>query len=227
MDSVVVPLLSRRFERAQILQKATHVIPAVSLLTVGAQALKEGVRGLSLALAFVEIGTSVMLMVTIVRGLRATRRPVHHGDRHGVDWIDIWAAGVLFAEAAERWHLRHHLSRPTILTALLTLGLGLFHGRIAAFGRRRRAIRITTDGMHVGGKPFRPFSAKWHDIASISVIGQSAEIRTRGGRVRRVDLADLRNAEDVRAAFAKASGRLAAFRTQDSALRPSSDPALT
>lgn len=227
MDSVVVPLLSRRFERAQILQKATHAIPAASLLTVGVQALTEGVRGFGLAFAVIQIGTSAMLMVTIFRGLRATGRPAHHAHRHGVDWIDIWAAGVLLAEAAERWHLRHHISRPTILTALLTLGLGVFHGRIAAFGQRRRSIRITSDGISVGGKPLRPFSAPWRDIASISVTGRIAEVRTRGGRVRRVDLSDLRNGEDVRAAFAEGSNRLAAFRTQGSALGPSSDPAVT
>jgi hypothetical protein len=30
------------------------------------------------------------------------RQPSRGHHAHGVDWIDIWAAGVLFAEAAER-----------------------------------------------------------------------------------------------------------------------------
>jgi hypothetical protein len=218
MDSVVVPLLSRRFERAQILQKANHAIPAAALLVTGVQALMEGSWGFGLALGAVQIATSAMLMVTIVRSLRATRGPAHHHHEHGIEWIDIWAAGVLFAEAAERWHVKHHISRPMILTALLTLALGLFHGRIAAVGRRRRAIRITADGMYVGGKPFRAFTAPWRDIASISVTGQVAEVRTRGGRVRRLNLADLRNAEDVRAALAEGRKRLSALEPEASPL---------
>ncbi len=217
MDSLVVPLLSRRLERGQILQKANHVLPAAGLLVTGVQAVMEGVRGFGLALALTEIATSAMLMMTIVRSLKATARTAVHGHAHNVDWIDIWAAAVLFAEVGERWHLKHHISRPTVLTAVLTLALGLFHERIAALGRRRRSVRITADGIHVGGKPFRSFNATWGEIASVSVAGQVAEIRTRSGRVRRVDLRDLRNADDVRAAFAEGITRLAAFRAQDAA----------
>src|SRR5262245_43943138 len=98
MESVVVPLLSRRFERAQLLQKANHAIPAVGLLVTGAQALMEGMHGFTLALAVVQIGTSAMLMITIFRSLRDTGRPASHGHESGIEWIDIWAAGVLFAE---------------------------------------------------------------------------------------------------------------------------------
>lgn len=213
MDSVVVPLLSRRFERAQIFQKANHLIPAAGLLVTGLQALGEGVHGFSLLLAAVEIGTSAMLIATLARSLAATRRhrPGEPRHAHRVDWIDIWAAGVLFAEAAERWHLTHHISRPTILTALVTLGLGLFHQRLATFRQRRRILRITSDGIFVSGKPFRGLSAAWRDMASITITGHVAEVRTRGGRVRRVDLNDLENADDVRAAFAEGGRRLAAL----------------
>lgn len=225
MDSVVVPLLSRRFERAQILQKANHAIPAAALLATGIRSLTEGSHGFGLALGAVQIATSATLIVAIVQGLRATRGPARHHHRHGIEWIDIWAAGMLFAEAAERGHVRHHISRPTILTALITLALGLFHSRIAAVGQRRRAVRVTSDGMFVGGKPFRPFSAPWQDIASISVTDRVAEVRTRGGRVRRVDLADLRNAEEVRAAFAEGSRRLSALRANESITSPDLSPA--
>jgi hypothetical protein len=209
MDSIVVPLLSRRFERARILQKANHIIPAAGLLVTGAQALVEGARGFGLALAVIEIGTSAMLGLTIVRSLRVLQRDKSGEHSHGVDWIDIWAAGVLFAEAAERWHLKHHISRPTILTGLVTLALGLFHQQLTTFRQRRRTVRITADGIFVGGKPFRALSAGWRDAASITETGQVAEVRTRGGRVRRVDLADLKNAEEVRVAFAEGRKRLA------------------
>ena len=216
-----MPLLSRRQERGQFLQKMNHVVPAVGLLTAGVHALTEGARGLDLALAVVEIGTTLMLAASIVKTLRAMRQPgTHSHDAHGVDWIDIWSAGILFAEAAERWHVRHHIARPTILTALVTLAFGLFHGRLLAFARQKRGLRITDAGLSVAGRPFRRFRARWSEIASISLGERSVEIRTRAGRLRRIDLADLRNASSVRAALQDANQRLATTRATEHASTP-------
>lgn len=213
MDSISVPLLSRRARRGVLAQKLNHAIPAMGLLAAGVQALAEGARGLDLALAAVEIITSAMLVITIGREMRELhrRQPSRGHHAHGVDWIDIWAAGVLFAEAAERWHVKHHLARPMILTGLVTLGLGLFHQRLAARRQHRRAVRINPDGIYIGGKPFRTFSASWPDLAAISITSTAVEVRTRRGRVRRVDLGDLENADDVRAAFEAGHRRLAAL----------------
>ena len=212
MNTVHVPLQSRRLQRAQILQKLNHAIPAVGLLAAGAQALAEGARGWDLALAVVEIATTLMLALTLVRTLRAMRETSHGHDSHGVDWIDIWAAAVLFAEAWERWHLKHHIPRPMIVTALTTLGLGLFHGRLASIGRRRRALIVSDEGVFVGGRPFQRFRARWADITAISIAPRTAEISTRMGRVRRIDFADLQNADAVRAALEDARRQLTALR---------------
>ena len=210
MDPIIVPLLSRRQQRGQAVQKLNHAIPAAGLIANGLQALRDGAHGFELALAAVEIGTSAILVAMIVRSVREARRHgtvgLHHAQ--GIDWIDIWAAAVLFAEAAERWHLKHHVPRPTLVTALLTLGMGLFHDRITGFGRRRRGLRLTDEGIYVGGRPFAGFTAKWPDVAAITVTERAAEIRTRTGRVRRIDLADLQNAEAVRSALEAARLRL-------------------
>jgi hypothetical protein len=210
-----------------LLQKLNHAVPAMGLLAAGGQALAEGARGFDLALAAVEIVTSAMLVITIGREMRVLRQrqPSRDHHAHGVDWIDIWAAGVLFAEAAERWHLKHHLARPTILMALVSLGLGLFHQQIAAVRQRRRAVRISREGIYIGGKPFRTFSAPWSDLASISVTSTAAEVRTRGGRTRRVDLGDLENADDVRAAFEAGQRRLAALPERDPVAAAGASPA--
>jgi len=220
MDSIVAPLRSRRFQRGQFVQKLNHVIPALGLLAAGTQALTEGARGFDLALAVVEIATSAMLVVTVVRGLRVMRHSAaqagqHSHATHTVDWIDIWAAGVLFVEAAERWHSKHHIARPTILTAFLTLGLGLFHERIAAAGWRRRAIRLTDDGIYIGGKPFRTFRASWRDVTSISIADRTAEVRSRGGKIRQLDFSDLENASEVRAVLEVARSRIGPSPTLD------------
>jgi hypothetical protein len=208
---VVVPLLSRRAKRVVTVQKLNHVIPTVGLIASGVQSLQHGAKGFELALAIVEILTSVLLIATLGRSIRAARASgpaPHHAPHSGVDWVDIWAAGVLFAEAGERWHLRHHIARPIILTALLTLGLGLAHAPMDAFRRRRRSMRITADGMRIPGKPFRSFDARWADIASVHLSEASAEIRTHAGRVRRLDLRDLENAGEVRTALEEAQRRV-------------------
>lgn len=215
MEPVVVPLPSRRRARVLAVQKLNHAIPTVGLIYSGLQALQHGVHGFELALAIVEILTSVFLIRSVAQGIRALRargaRPAHHA--HGVDWADIWAAGVLFAEAGERWHLRHHIARPIILTALVTLALGLFHGRMTAFRERRRSMRLSDDGIYVGGKPFMGLSARWKDITALNIAERFAEIRTRAGRVRRLDLLDLENAAEVRAALQEGQRRV-----QDAAL---------
>lgn len=213
-----VPLRSKRRERALAVQKFQHAIPAAPLLFAGLQAIGKGEHGLALALAVFEIGTSVLLLGTVVREIRAMRRPpaqAHHPRHahHGVDWVHIFAAGVLIAEVLEHWHLTHHIRRPTVLTAIVTLGLGLFHGRLQRFTEARRSLRVDDDGIQIGGKFFQTFRAKWPEVASIDVDERSAWITTLDGRVRKLNLSDLHGADDVRRALDEAQERAAAART--------------
>ena len=141
------------------------------LLFAGLQALGEESRGFPLALAVFEIVSSALLIGSTAIAFRNARRPVdhahlphiHHG---GVDWMDIFAAGVLFAEVAEHWHLKHHIQRPTVLTAIVVLTVGLFHGRIARRAERRFTIRVGEDDLYVG-EAVLLFRAKWAAIPSI------------------------------------------------------------
>jgi hypothetical protein len=190
-----------------------HAVPAAGLTAAGVHGLVSGVHGLEFLLAAVEVLTSVLLVRAIVKSFRqaGARRAdgAHRG--HGIDWADVWAAGVLFAEAAERWHLTHRIARATIVTALLTLALGLCHGRIAVRQARRRVLRVDAGGIYLRLRILRPFRARWAEIARINVSGDAAEIRTHAGRVRRLDLADLEEADTVRAALAVAQAHLNAL----------------
>ena len=210
---LVVPLHSRRLQRALTVQKLNHAVPTVGLIASGFQALQHGAEGFELALAIVEIVTSAFLIGSLAKSIRDVRSKTAVPARqnpHGVDWVDIWAAGVLFAEAGERWHLRHHLARPIILNALITLALGFAHGPMTAFRHRRRAMRLSNDGITIPGKPFMSFRAHWEEIAAVHVTNASAEIRTRTGRVRRLNLLDLENAAEVRVALQEAQRRVEA-----------------
>jgi hypothetical protein len=211
---LTVPLRSKRRERALLAQKIQHVVAGVMLLVAGLQALGEEHHGFPFALALFEIVSSALLIGSAVFAFKKARRPVdhehlphlHHG---GVDWMDIFAAGVLFAEVAEHWHLKHHIQRPAVLTAVTVLVLGLFHGRIARRAERRFTIRVGDDDLYVGGKPFRTLRSRWADLLSIDIGPRYATIKTRAGRERRLDLTDLEGATHVRAALAEAGRRLA------------------
>jgi hypothetical protein len=211
---IVVPLHSRRRERAELLQKLQDVIPAAGLIGVAWQAFKAGASGLDLVLGVIELVTGTMLIATFLNGARelSGRAPTspelaaHSGGK--VDWSKIWAAGVLFAEAAERWHTHHRVAGPTILTAVVTLGLGIFSSWFTARNERRRTLRLTPDHLYVGGAKFRSFQARWDEIAAIELTATHAVIRTNQGRRRRLNLRDLDHAPAVRAALQQAQLRL-------------------
>jgi hypothetical protein len=207
---IVVPLHSRRQKRVLVVQKMQHLIPAAGLLVGGAQSLAAGAHGLELGLAVAGVITSALLIATLAKSARDLQRSASH-HAHGVDWMDIWAAGVLFAEAAEHWHARHRVPGPQLLTAFVTLGLGLMHGRLAARGERRRSLRLTRDHLYVGGRLrfSRTLTVRWNEIAQITVTDRHAEIRTVKGRRKRIDLADLENAPAIREALRAAQRRLA------------------
>ncbi len=191
-----------------------HATPAVVLLFAGLNALAGGVHGFGLALAVVEIVSSVLLIGSFAHAVRTIRRrrnseapgPAHHG----VDWIDIFTGGVLLVEAAERYHLTHHLPRPTIVLGCAMLALGLLHGRILHRAEKRLSLRLDEAGIYVGGKLFRSIHAPWDQVTAIEIGPRFAFLRFTGGRERKLDLADLEGASAVRAALEEARQRIAA-----------------
>ena len=209
---MIVPLRSKRRERALIAQKLQHAAPAVVLFGAGLTALRVGPHGAELLLAIVEIVSSALLAGSFVRAIRKARRPLnpaeHPHHHHGVDWIDICTAAVLFAEAWEHYHVTHHVKRPTIVLGLTLLAIGLLHGRIARRAEKRRSLRVDEDGLYVGGKPFRSLRAKWSEIAAIDVGERWGTITLKSGRVRKLDLPDLEGSHHVRAALTEAKLRL-------------------
>jgi hypothetical protein len=220
-DDLVVPLHSRRRQRGVLAQKLQHVIAGAGLFFSGMQSLSAGAHGLELALAIAGMITAGLLIAAFARAVRGVARargthahPAHH--HHAVDWIDIFAAAMLFAEAAEKYHLRGHIWRPETLAAVATLAIGLLHGRLAARNEQRRSMRLTGDHLVIGGrnKFVRRFTARWDEIADISIGDREASIRTHQGKTRRLNLADLENAPAVRDALTRAQERLAARRQE-------------
>ena len=192
------------------MQKFQHLIPALPLLLAGMNALRAGAHGLELLLAVFEVVTSLLLFGSVVREVRALRATDAHASHssHGVDWFHVFAAGVLLAEALERWHLTHHWPRPMLLTAAVTFGLGIFHHRIQTGAQRRRSLRLNEDGIYLSTRPFSRFRAGWPAVTAIEVGERYATIRTRDGRSSRLDLLDLEDPRPARDALASAQARL-------------------
>ena len=211
---LTVPLRSKRRKRALAFQKFQHLIPAVPLMLAGVRAIAAGEHGFALTLAIFEILTSGLLIGTVIRDVRAMRRargpaPAAHA-HHGVDWFHVFAAAMLVVEAVERWHLTHHWARPTLLTAAVTLGLGLFHGRMSSYSERRarcvsRTSRFTSVVVRSISSARRGPTSPRYEIGD-----RVATIKTRDGRARTINLADLEDARPIREALAEARQRLEA-----------------
>ena len=209
----VVPLQSRRRERAAVVQKLQHVVSAAALLTQGLARLQHEPQGWSLALAAAELVVSVTVAVAFVWQVRSTWRGGHaaHGEGargHGVDWVDVFLGAMLGVEVWAHWHESGHIKRPTVLLAMVMVAIGLLHGRLAARGAQRRTLRLDDDGIDVGGRPFRRFRATWDQLASIDVGTERARLVRLDGRVRIIDFRDLHESGGVREALEEARLRL-------------------
>jgi hypothetical protein len=224
-DPIVVPLASKRHRKALAVQKLNHAIPAVGLLFAAKEAMAEGAHGFGLFLGAFEFVSAAILIVLTIRELRSalpsaraasrqasasTAPAPAHAEHHGVDWVDIAAGFVLVAEILEHWHLTGRIRRPTVLTAITTFALGLFHGRLGAVKARRRVLRVADEGIFLPGRPFkaRRLQAAWEGVQSIEVGPRWAIVTTRAGRSRKLDLTDLDHEAAVRAALAEARNRL-------------------
>jgi hypothetical protein len=206
-EAIVVPLRSKRLERAKAVQKLNHAVPALGLLFAGQQAIARGHEGIGFYLGLFELASAFVLIALTLRELRRVLRPSQHAQPthhvHGIDWVDIAAGFVLVAEALEHWHVTHHVQRPTLLSAIATFALGLSHGRIAAARARKRVLRVDDNGIFVAGRPFkvRKLDVRWSEVASVEVAERWGVITTRSGRARKLDLPDLEGEQHVRHAL--------------------------
>jgi hypothetical protein len=216
-----IPVHYRRVQRGQFLQKVQHAIPSFVVLGDGISHLQHDPHGISLALGVAEVVVSVLVIVSVIRGLRKLLAggAEQHGAHHGIDWIDVFLGAMLLVEAYAKYHATHHVPRPTILLGVVMIGIGLLHGHIAERGARRLALRVDDDGISVPGRFFRRLSLPWSQVAEITIGPSMARVIAVDGRDQQLNLADAINAGAIRSLLAEAQTRLAAYRV-DHAPRP-------
>jgi len=158
----------------------------------------------------------------VIRGFRQLRAEtaanvdVHHA-HHGVDWIDICLGAMLSVEAYAKYHATAHIPRPTIVMAIAMFTIGILHGRLAAWGDRRRQLRVDADGISLWVRPFKQLRLAWAEVAAIEIDERAAVITAIDGRSQRIDLIDVLNPRAVREAINAARTELDASRHAASA----------
>lgn len=216
LTDITVPLVSRRRERVQLAQKIQHGVPAIVIFFEGLDRILSGAGDVNRWLGTVEAFASLLVLGAIARAIGRLRWGAGHTPPrqrvhlHQVDWVDVLLAAMLFTEVAAHKYETGGWRRPTLLLAILTLGVGLMHGRLTAFQARRRALRVTDQGVTVGGRFFSRFIAPWAEISRIDIAEKQAAIVMKDGRVKAFDLIDLRHGNDVTRALARARVRLEA-----------------
>ena len=205
---ISVPIRYRRAERGLFFQKLQHALPSLVVLNDGLNHLSHDPHGVELILGVLEVGAALAVMASVVRGIRQLLRRNAHAEHahphHGVDWIDIFIGAMLSVEAYAKYHATQHIPRPTILLAVTMFIVGVSHGRLAAWGDRKRALLIGPESISVPGKPFTRLTLKWTEVASIDVGDRWATITALDGRSKRIDLGDVLQPQAVRDALMQA-----------------------
>lgn len=216
---IAIPVRYRRVQRGQFIQKLQHAIPSVVVLGDGLSHLQHDPHGASLALGIAEVLVSVLVIGSVIKGLRQLRAGAggHGHAAHGIDWIDLLIGAMLLVEAYAKYHATHHIPRPTILLGVVMVTIGLLHGRIATWGERRLHLRVDDDGISVPGRFFRRLTLAWPQVAEITLSPTTARVIAIDGRDQKLDLADAINADEIRHAVTEARTRLAAARAANAA----------
>lgn len=190
-------------------QKLQHAIPSIVVLGDGLEHLSQEPRLADLALGGFEVVASVLVMGSVLRGFLQMRQHTSkaHADehhQHGVDWIDISLGVMLLVESYSKYHASGHVPRPTLVLSAAMFAIGALHGRLAAWGDRRREMRVGADGISVPRRKFQRMTLPWDQVASIESDDRWAVVTATDGRSGRIDMQDVFHPKAVRDALMQA-----------------------
>ena len=211
---MILHLDDHRWKIADLVSKLQHVTAGVPLLLVALGKLGEEAER---PMALVEIAIVMGVLVTFARDVHAARK--HHGAHSSIGWFDIAAGILLIYEAFHGAHHKPGYLRPQFLSGVVTLGLGLLHGRLKAIHHRRRRIELDDRGLDIRVSRFRRLSLAWADLDSVDVSGNKAIFVRKDGRRHTFRLNLLANHDEVRKGIAE-HARAAGVTTQPPAASP-------
>jgi hypothetical protein len=190
MQPTIIPLDDRRLERASKAEAFQQAIAAVVLFSAGYDRFESSTGG-ALIFAAALIAAGGMLLWTAFRAFRG-KVPWHPGLLNlaaGVALLTEWAV-KLAADGGK-------IIKPSLVMAVLSLGLGLFHPFIERRRASHRFLRLDADGISYRRGGFRRFDVRWDALESISVLPKEILFQRRSGRPHRIPLRHLGNAAEV------------------------------
>jgi hypothetical protein len=214
---VVVPLASRRRERAERMQALLDGISGVTLALQARERLGRG--GPAAALGWAEIAVAVLLVATAVALVRGR----HHLGR----WVSALAGVVLLCEGiAKTWGPKGHPSWALTLNGLVLLAMTALAPVLEARRARLWALRLDGAGLSYRRGLFRRFAVRREQIARVEINARAAHVRLRNGRGLRLDLADLHNHDELEAALRKWAAAVDIEIADGAVAAPATAPAL-
>ena len=208
----VLPIRSRRLDRARRVQTIQHVLAAVILILNAYDHLTDPLSH-HVVLPVLEMITGLILIGTaIVERVRKTHARV--------GWFELAGATMLYVEAIAKLQDRHHLSFHilTFIAPTILLLFGIFDTRI----REGLRMEANDDAFLVKTRVFRWYRVPWDKLQSYRFTDKHLELIRTDGRITRINLSDLHNADEARAWADKQLST--ALSTQHAALRPAPPP---
>lgn len=212
---MTIYLQDRRLQTADLLTKLQHVIGGFPLLFIGLKRMSG--PSPEWPMAVLEVAIGAIVIAAFVREVRQTLR--HKAGHHSaswhraIGWFDLAAGGLLIFEAFHQPHVKPGYLRPPFFSGVVTIGIGLLHGRFHTWRSRRRYLKLDADGIAGRLGPFRRFHFSWADLKSVEVSETEAVFQPKAGESRVVFLRRYNNGEEIRAAIAdhaRVAGLLAA-----------------
>jgi hypothetical protein len=197
---VVIYLQDKRRQAAAWLQKIQHLIGGVPLLLSGVQNFADDAER---PMAVVEIVIALLVLTAFIKETRdeLRKRGEHHDSAFG--WFDLAAGGLLIFEAFHGAHHKPGYLRPQFLSGVVTIGVGLFHGRLHHLMKRKRYLKLDEDGLEFRVTRFRHLRLRWEGLKSIDLSGSCASFERTDGRRHKVRLNVLHDSEKIKRAIAE------------------------
>lgn len=166
-------------------------------------------------MAILESVIGAVVVATFVREVRQTLKPKstdHSSAWHAaVGWFDLAAGGLLIFEAFHQPHVKPGYMRPPFVSGVVTIALGLFHGRLRAFQLRRRYLKLEAGRVEGRLGPFRRFNFATAELKSVDVSEETVVLQPKDGQPRMIRLGRYGNKSEIREAIsshARATGLL-------------------
>ena len=195
-----IQLQDRRWRRVEWINRIPLALSAIVLADAAWPRL-EASAAWDRAFAAAEIAIAGLLVVTLIVSWR--RR--HRTAAATIGWIDLVAGVMVLAEWADRLAHGHHWFSPILVTAVVTLAVGLANRPLSRRRERHRFLRLDDEGLRIRINRFRGFHLPWPDVASIERAGDLVRVHGRDGRLRRISLSRFDNGEEVAHALAEAA----------------------